>query len=99
IKAGHPCLGCTERHFFDRMTPFYRRLPGLAVPGIGVELTANQIGAAVVGASLGGVAVHSAATVIRRQQTRRAAARPESVPLAILGEQVEKEPRRHKQDE
>jgi hydrogenase small subunit len=85
IKAGHPCLGCTERHFFDRMAPFYRRLPGLEVPGVGVELTANMIGAAVVGASLGGVAVHSAATVIRKYQSRRQE-EPESLPLAALGE-------------
>jgi len=84
IKAGHPCLGCTERHFFDRMTPFYRRLPALEVPGIGVELTANQIGGLAVAASVAGVAVHSAATVIRKQQSRKRP--PESVPLAILGE-------------
>lgn len=84
IKSGHPCLGCTERHFFDRMTPFYRRLPGLEVPGIGVELTANQIGGLAVAASVAGVAVHSAATVVRRQQSRKSPAEP--VPLAILGE-------------
>jgi hydrogenase small subunit len=84
IKAGHPCLGCTEQHFFDRMTPFYRRLPSLDVPGVGVELTANRIGGAVVAASLAGVAVHSAATVIRRQRSRQKP--PETVPLAILGE-------------
>jgi len=84
IKSGHPCLGCTERHFFDRMTPFYRRLPGLEVPGMGVELTANQIGGLAVAASVAGVAVHSAATVVRRQQSKKCPAEP--VPLAILGE-------------
>lgn len=84
IKSGHPCLGCTERHFFDRMTPFYQRLPGLDVPGTGVELTANQIGGLAVAASVAGVAVHSAITVVRKQQSRKRP--PESVPLAILGE-------------
>lgn len=84
IKAGHPCLGCTERHFYDRMTPFYRRLPDIVLPGIGVEATANTVGAAAVVASLGGVAVHSAATVIAKQRARRA--KPESLPLAVLGE-------------
>jgi hydrogenase small subunit len=24
IGAGHGCIGCTESHFWDRMTPFYR---------------------------------------------------------------------------
>ena len=27
IGAGHPCLGCAEQRFWDRMTPFYRALP------------------------------------------------------------------------
>lgn len=87
IKAGHPCLGCTERHFYDRMTPFYRRLPGIVVPGLGVEATANTIGAAAVAASVAAVAVHSAATVIAKHRARRA--EPESLPLAVLGDREE----------
>ena len=93
IKAGHPCLGCTERHFFDRMTPFYRRLPGIAVPGIGVEYSANLLGAAAVAASAGGVGIHAAATMAARRRWKRVT--PQSLPLAVLGEaeqagQVEK---------
>ena len=30
IGAGHPCIGCTERNFWDTMTPFYNRLPDVA---------------------------------------------------------------------
>jgi hydrogenase small subunit len=67
------------------MAPFYRRLPGLEVPGTGVELTANEIGGAAVVASVAGVAVHSAATVVRKQQAKQRRP-PESVPLAMLGE-------------
>jgi hydrogenase small subunit len=85
IKAGHPCLGCTERHFYDRMTPFYRRLPGIVVPGIGVEATANVVGAAAVVASVGGVAIHTVATVIAEHRARQA--KPKTLPLAILGDQ------------
>jgi len=66
------------------MTPFYKRIPDLDVPGVGVELTANVIGAAAAGASLAGVAVHSAATVLRKYQSRKE--EPESLPLAALGE-------------
>ena len=49
-----------------------------------MELTANRIGAAVAGASIAGVAVHSAATVLRKHQSRKE--EPESLPLAALGE-------------
>ncbi|HBA87656.1 MAG TPA: Ni/Fe hydrogenase [Geobacter sp.] len=96
IKAGHPCLGCTERQFYDRMTPFYRRLPDIPVPGLGVEATANTIGAAAVVASVAGVGVHSAATVIARHRARRA--EPETLPLAVLGDEEKEaeEDGRHK---
>ena len=94
IKAGHPCLGCTERHFFDRMAPFYRRLPDIAVPGLGVEFTANALGAAAVAASVGGVAVHAAATVLAKRRSGKIV--PESLPLAVLGET--KEPDREKKE-
>ncbi len=87
IKAGHPCLGCTELHFFDRMTPFYKRIPDIVLPGIGIESSANMLGAAAVAASVGGVAVHATATVIARQRKRKV--EPESVPLAVLGEKEE----------
>lgn len=87
IKAGHPCLGCTERHFYDRMTPFYERLPDLEVPGTSIEANANLVGGAVVGASLAGVAVHGVATMLARRRLRKP--KPETVPLAIIGEKDE----------
>ena len=89
IKAGHPCLGCTERHFADRMAPFYRRLPEFDVPGVGGELTANRGGGAMVAAALAGVAVHSAATVVRKRQSRKV--EPETLPIAAAGEEEKKE--------
>src|SRR5512133_570483 len=88
IKAGHPCLGCTEQHFFDRMTPFYKRIPDIVVPGLGVEYSANLLGAAAVATSVGGVAVHATATVLANQRRRRT--KPESLPLAVLGEREQK---------
>ncbi|MDR2348356.1 MAG: hydrogenase small subunit, partial [Bifidobacteriaceae bacterium] len=53
IGAGHPCIGCTEKDFFDRYTPFYRVLPN--VRGFGVEATATKIGLGLVGATVAGV--------------------------------------------
>jgi hydrogenase small subunit len=28
IASGHGCIGCAASRFWDRMTPFYRELPG-----------------------------------------------------------------------
>lgn len=64
IQAGHPCLGCTEPNWFDRNTPFYRALP--SIPGLGVESTANKVGAVALGAVGAGIVVHAAATAVRR---------------------------------
>ena len=69
IGAGHPCIGCTERGFWDTMTPFYNRLPNVA--GIGVEHTADVIGASLAAGALAGVAAHAVATGIYQVQSRR----------------------------
>ena len=69
IGAGHPCIGCTERNFWDTMTPFYNRLPG--VTGFGVERTADVIGAALAVGAAAGVAAHAVATGIHRMRERR----------------------------
>lgn len=72
ISAGHPCLGCTELHWEDRFSPFYQRLPN--VPGVPIELTANQVGAVAVGAALAGVGIHAAVTYANRRDEEAAAA-------------------------
>jgi len=64
IGAGHPCIGCTERAFWDTMTPFYERMPGVA--GFGVERTADTIGAALAVGATAGVLAHAAATGVHR---------------------------------
>lgn len=72
IGAGHPCLGCTEPHFWDTMTPFYGRLPDVA--GFGVERYADTIGAALAVGAAAGVAAHAAATGLYQIRSRRKAA-------------------------
>ncbi|HYL56533.1 MAG TPA: hydrogenase small subunit [Gemmatimonadales bacterium] len=69
IGAGHPCLGCTERHFWDTMTPFYGRLPNVA--GFGVERYADTIGAALAVGAAAGVAAHAIATGVHQIRQRR----------------------------
>jgi hydrogenase small subunit len=34
VGCGHPCIGCAEPNFWDRMSPFYQHLEG--IPGAGV---------------------------------------------------------------
>ena len=69
IGAGHPCIGCTERSFWDSMTPFYGRLPNVA--GFGVERYADTIGAALAVGATAGVAAHAVATGIHQIRERR----------------------------
>ena len=69
IGAGHPCLGCTERYFWDTMTPFYGRLPDVA--GFGVERNADLIGAAAAIGATAGVAAHAVATGIHRAREKK----------------------------
>lgn len=69
IGAGHPCLGCTERFFWDTMTPFYERLPDVA--GFGVERSADLIGAALAAGATAGVAAHAVATGVQKAREKR----------------------------
>ncbi len=69
IGAGHPCIGCTEPNFWDTMTPFYNRLPGIGV--LGIERSADLWGAALAVGALGGIAAHAAATGISQARRRR----------------------------
>lgn len=69
IGAGHPCIGCTERNFWDTMTPFYDRLPD--VGGFGVERTVDIMGAALAIGATAGVAAHAIATGIHQSRGRR----------------------------
>jgi hydrogenase small subunit len=42
IGCGHPCIGCSEPDFWDKMTPFYRHLSG--IPGFGVQSNIDKVG-------------------------------------------------------
>jgi hydrogenase small subunit len=69
IGAGHPCIGCTERGFWDTMSPFYTRLPDVA--GFGIESKVDLIGAALAAGAAAGVAAHAIATGVHQARERR----------------------------
>ncbi|MEJ2217344.1 MAG: hydrogenase small subunit [Gemmatimonadota bacterium] len=92
IGAGHPCLGCTERNFWDVMTPFYGRLPD--VGGFGVESNADIIGLSLALGATAGVAAHAIATGIHRARTGQTPHQP-AVDLPVAKpqqDQSEEEP-------
>jgi hydrogenase small subunit len=69
IGAGHPCIGCTEPHFWDTMTPFYDRLPD--VGGFGIEQRVDLLGAALALGATAGVVAHAAATGVHQMRERK----------------------------
>lgn len=81
IGAGHPCIGCTERDFFDRFTPFYKTLPN--VPGFGVEGTAEKVGWGLTGLVAAGVAAHGGLTAVRKAVDKKGA---HATPMRAFGD-------------
>ena len=68
IGAGHPCIGCTERNFWDTMSPFYRQMPDLL--GFGVERTADLVGLSLAVGATAGVAAHAVGTAVQRARAK-----------------------------
>lgn len=80
IGCGHPCIGCAEPQFWDRMTPFYAHLSG--VPGFNDATSIDRIGlyaTAIVG---GAFATHGLVQIGKRAVDRRRAAPARAADLA-----------------
>ncbi|MDH3330412.1 MAG: hydrogenase small subunit [Desulfobulbaceae bacterium] len=61
VSVGHGCVGCTEPQFWDTMTPFYERLPGVTIPGgDGIVASANSAGKKILGVSAAAIGIHAA---------------------------------------
>ena len=80
VKSGHGCVGCTMPAFWDRMSPFYRRLP--SPPPFASDVTADQVGIAFVGAVAALAATHGAASYVRK---KRMDARARAAVVAAVG--------------
>jgi hydrogenase small subunit len=58
IGCGHPCIGCAEPDFWDKMTPFYKHLSG--IPGFGLGTSVDTVGVGAVAAVGAAFAAHGA---------------------------------------
>lgn len=56
IKAGAPCIACTEKGFPDDATPFYARMPGVPLPNI--TASADAVGIVLGAAVAAGIGAH-----------------------------------------
>jgi hydrogenase small subunit len=72
VGSGHPCLGCAEPHFWDRMTPFYERLPH--VEGFGADVSADQLGVGIVAGTAAAFTAHGILKSIQRRRAEKAEA-------------------------
>lgn len=66
VQAGHGCVACAVPDFWDKMTPFYKRLP--SVPGLGVETTADKIGAGLAIATAAGLVAHGIGRAVAKKK-------------------------------
>jgi hydrogenase small subunit len=73
IGCGHPCVGCCEPDFWDRMTPFYAHLAG--VPGFGIHSNIDRIGLFATGAIAAGFAAHGVVKITQAKIAERGAKR------------------------
>lgn len=69
IGCGHPCIGCAEPEFWDKMTPFYSHLTG--IPGFGTAADVDEVGLwATVGVGAAFTA-HSLVQLGKREYQKR----------------------------
>ncbi len=83
IGCGHPCIGCAEPDFWDKMTPFYQHLEG--IPGFNVHSDIDKIGVAATGLVAAAFAAHGVIATIKHRQERKKL--DEQPPAGTKGEQ------------
>ena len=71
IGAGHGCIACASPRFWERMSPFYDRLPGVKM--FGGDIDAQTIGIAAIGFVSVATVIHAGTVVARRAGERRKA--------------------------
>jgi hydrogenase small subunit len=85
VAAGHPCIGCTEKDFYDRFTPFYETLPNVGIDP-GIEATSEAFGLGLLGITTAGVAAHAGITAALSKKDELA--QRQAQPLEAFGDAV-----------
>ncbi|MEQ6376048.1 hydrogenase small subunit [Bacillaceae bacterium S4-13-56] len=65
IQSGNPCIGCTEKDFWDN-GPFYTRVS--KIPGTQTTINPDQIGLYAAGATVVGIGAHAAITAVKKDK-------------------------------
>lgn len=65
IMAGHGCMGCTEPGFWDTMAPLEKPIDEKTLGG--GEKTVDNIGIALLGATVAGIGVHAGLMAVRHR--------------------------------
>ena len=71
IGCGHPCIGCAEPEFWDRMTPFYEHMSG--VPGFAAGTSIDRVGVLATAAVGAGFTTHALVQLTKRKLAERKA--------------------------
>lgn len=72
IGCGHPCIGCAEPDFWDKMTPFYAHLSG--IPGFGLHSNVDRVGVLATAGVATALAAHGLVQLGKRRWEGRPAA-------------------------
>ncbi len=80
IGCGHPCIGCAEPQFWDKMTPFYSHLTG--IPGFGAAADIDKIGLYATAAVGAAFTTHGLVQLGRKAYDKRKDAAAKAAPPA-----------------
>ena len=89
IGCGHPCIGCAEPDFWDKMTPFYRHLSGF--PGFGVHSSVDKVGLWATAGVAAAFAAHGFVQLGKRWMQASRDTRVEGLPETVPAEPKEGE--------
>lgn len=68
ILSGNPCIGCTEKDFWDN-GPIFERMA--KIPATQTTINPDKVGAAIVGVTAAGVVAHGVATAVKKNMDKK----------------------------
>ncbi|QOY35767.1 hydrogenase small subunit [Anaerobacillus isosaccharinicus] len=68
IQSGNPCIGCSEKDFWDEGPFFTRRAK---IPGTQTTVNPEKVGLYAAGVTVAGIAAHATATAVKKKQDEK----------------------------